>query len=103
MAEKRGGGALHQEGLPPPHEVFEIAHNAFLSLDADGRILYGNPQAHRIFGFQPGQLVGVDFTASLVLESDRELVHEAVRSLTAGGSDRQLTWNLDLRASRSHG
>ena len=39
--------------LPAPREVFDIAHDAFLSLDADGRILYANPRAEELFGLFP--------------------------------------------------
>src|SRR4051794_12492869 len=84
-------------GLPSPREIFDIAQDGFLSLDAEGRILYANPRAETLFGFPRGQAQGVDF-ATLVSEDQNELVREALRSLTVGGIERQVRWQLSLRA-----
>src|SRR4051812_16493933 len=79
--------------LPAPREVFDIAHDAFLSLDADGRILYANPRAEELFGYEGGQARGIDLV-TLVAEDERELVGEALQSLTVGGFERQVKWHL---------
>jgi PAS domain S-box-containing protein len=89
--------------MPSPREVFEIAHDAFLTLDAEGRVVYANPRSEQLLGYEPGQLPGSDFTNSVVVKSQRELVREALRSLTAGGEERQVRWRLDVQVLRTDG
>jgi PAS domain-containing protein len=81
--------------MPSPRAVFEIAHNAFLSLDGQGRVVYANPQAERLLGFEPGELVGVDFARERVVDAQRELVREALHALTSGVEDRDVAVGED--------
>ena len=83
--------------------AFEIAPNAFLTMDAEGRVLYANRQAEELFGYGPEGLVGLAFAEQLTAESDRELVDEALRSLTESDAERQLSWRLDLTALARNG
>lgn len=82
-------------------QAFEIAPSAFLTLNASGRVLYANPRAEELFGFEPGGLVGLGFAQRLTAEADRELIDEALRSLTSGGHEHQVSWRLHIRALRS--
>ena len=84
-------------------QAFEIAPNAFLTLDASGGVTYANRRAEELFGFGPGELIGLGLAERLTAAADRELVHEALRSVTAGGPDRQVSWRLGVRALRSDG
>src|ERR1700722_17521277 len=79
--------------LPSPRQAFEIAHDAFLTLDGEGHIVYANPAAERLLGYEPGQAEGVTFP-TVVVEEERELVSEALRSLTVGGRERGVSWRL---------
>jgi PAS domain-containing protein len=79
-------------------QAFRIAPNAFLTLDASGRVLYANPQAEELFGYEPGEILGLSFGDSLTAEPDRELVSEGLSSLTVGGQAREVSWRLNLRA-----
>jgi PAS domain S-box-containing protein len=88
---------------PPAREVFDASPNAFLSLDADGRVLYANPHAEQMFGFPRGLVPQSAFAEALVVKRDRELVGEALRSLVAGGQERQVKWRLDVRALSTDG
>ncbi len=92
-----------QAGVPSPPEIFEIAHDAFLSLDADGRVIYANPRAEELFGTPAGAIVGMNFTDELVAARDQELVREALGSLTVADQERQVRWRLDLPVVRSDG
>jgi len=53
----------------------------------DGRIAYANPQAAQIFGREPADLIGREFT-SLLEPSQRERHVEATRMLLAGECER---------------
>ncbi len=88
-------------GMPSPREVFEIAHNAFLSLDAQGRVVYANPQAEQLFGYEPGGLVGVELAGELIIDSQRELVQEALRALMGRDQGRQVRWRLGIQVLHS--
>ncbi len=92
-----------QPGVPSPPEVVEIAHNAFLSLDSDGGVLYANPQAEKLFGAPAGALAGVNFTAELVAKRAQELVREGLGSLTVSDHERQVRWRLEAAVVRSDG
>jgi PAS domain S-box-containing protein len=88
--------------LSPP-EVFEIAHNGFVSLDADGCVIYANPRAEELFGVNGAALAGVNFTAALVAKREQELVREALGSLTVTDHERPVRWRLDVPVVRSDG
>jgi PAS domain S-box-containing protein len=84
-------------------QAFEIAPSAFLTLDPSGRVLYANPRAESLFGYEPGEVEGLRFAERLIAEADRHLVEEALRSLTAGAHEHQVSWRLDVRALCSDG
>ena len=39
-------------------QIIEFAPDGMLVVDPDGRILIANPQAHKLFGYPPGSLIG---------------------------------------------
>lgn len=84
-------------------QAFEIAPHAFLAMDAAGRVLYANPRAERLLGYEPGGLLGLGFAERLTAQADREMVEEALRSLTADTAERPVSWRLDIRALSSDG
>src|SRR5579884_899055 len=94
---------LGRAELPAAREVFEVAPNAFLTLDSNACILYANSQAEELFGLPGGAGAGLSFVDGLVAEDDRELVREALRSLAVGGEERLVKWQLDVRAQRHDG
>jgi PAS domain S-box-containing protein len=105
--EESGAGVSAAETisaqLPFARGVFELAPNACLALDSAGSIIYANSRAEELFGVPPGGAHGLPFTEELVAEEDRELVREALRSLTVGGAERQVKWRLDVRAEGRDG
>jgi PAS domain S-box-containing protein len=92
-----------QLGVPSPREVFEVAHNAFVSLDAQGGVLYVNPRAEELFGLPAGEMTAVRFIDMFVAQAHRELVGEALQSLAVGGHERQVSWRLNVPVLRSDG
>jgi PAS domain S-box-containing protein len=98
-----GTGSRAPAGMPWPPEVFEIAHNAFLTLDEKGRVVYANPQAEQMLGYDPGAMVGVDVARDLVIGGQRDLVREALTSLSAGGGGRRVRWRLAVQVLHADG
>src|SRR5438067_2088533 len=76
----------------------EIAPQAFVTLDVSGQVLYANPRAEELFGYESGAILGLGFAERLIAAADRELVDEALRSLTTGDKERQVSWRLDVKA-----
>jgi PAS domain S-box-containing protein len=89
--------------MPSPPEVFEIAHNGFLTLDADGCVIYANPRAEELFGIEAGAIAGLNFTDAFVARREQELVREALGSLTVTDQERPVRWRLDVPITRSDG
>ncbi len=52
----------------------------------DGRIVYANPRTEGIFGYDPGEMGGMD-VMNLILEEDRPLVRENMRRRIEGEVD----------------
>ncbi|HUJ34022.1 MAG TPA: SpoIIE family protein phosphatase [Solirubrobacteraceae bacterium] len=71
--------------------ILEIARSAFVTLDADGRVLYWNRRATELFGYSREDVLGVDLAELIVPERYRE-DHRAglrrARSATGGDSPR---------------
>jgi PAS domain S-box-containing protein len=86
-----------QSGMPSPRQAFEVAQSAFLTLDAQGCVVYANPRAEQLFGYRSGGMAGVDFAGALVVAPKRELVREALHSLTGAVGERQVSWRLDAQ------
>src|SRR5690348_5239867 len=78
-------------------QSFDIAPQAFMTLDASGQVVYANPRAEELFGYEHGAILGLGFAERLTAPADRELVDEALRSLTVGEPERHVSWRLDLK------
>jgi PAS domain S-box-containing protein len=70
--------------------VLETAADAFFTLGPNGRILYANAAAERIFGYRREQILGQDFSL-LMPEARRELRRIGIRRYPET-EERQLRW-----------
>jgi diguanylate cyclase (GGDEF)-like protein/PAS domain S-box-containing protein len=70
--------------------VAEAASDAILAIDQDSRIVYANPAASQIFGFELDELLGSDLTM-LMPELQRHRHREALARYIATGK-RQRAW-----------
>ena len=57
--------------------VFEAAADAIIVVDGEGRIALANPMAHTMFGYQPGELVGL--AIEVLVPETRAAIHRAHR------------------------
>src|SRR5712664_3729555 len=82
--------------------VFETASDAVISLDESGAILLANPATARVFGYDPGELIGKPLTI-LMPEFLRKL-HEAGFKRYLATGQRHINWQgTELTGQRKNG
>ena len=82
--------------------AFEASPAAMFMVDQDGRIEMANAQCEEIFGYAPGELIGVSIDR-LVPAALRAKHKDLRRSFNASPSKRQMGVGRDLRALRHDG
>ncbi|MBV9684586.1 MAG: SpoIIE family protein phosphatase [Solirubrobacterales bacterium] len=58
------------------HAILEIADNAFVSLDGEGRVLEWNPRAEELFGYSREEAIGATL-ADLIIPERYRVLHRA--------------------------
>ena len=87
----------------PPQDIRESAHEAFISMDAEGRIVYWNARAVEMFGYEKREALGM-LVADAVVPAEHRAAHaEAVRRVLATGEGRLLGRPLEMIARRRDG
>lgn len=81
--------------------IIEIAHDAFISLDRDGRVLDWNPRAEEISGYTREEALGRDAGELLVPERYRERHRAGLRELLQ--ADSSVRQRMHLTARRRDG
>ncbi len=69
--------------------IIETAPDGMLVIDAAGRILLANPQAGRLLGYAPGELLGTDLAQrmpALAFTGDSTVVSDALAAICKDGS-----------------
>jgi PAS domain S-box-containing protein len=83
--------------------VLETAHEAFIEMDQEGRIVEWNPKAEAIFGWTRAEVIG-RAVAETIIPSDMREAHEAgLRKYLATGQGPVLGKRLELRALHREG
>jgi PAS domain S-box-containing protein len=81
--------------------ILGIARNAFVSLDADGRVLEWNDCATKLFGYSHAEALGAELAELIVPEPDRERHREGLRR--AGQTESPPSRQLIVDARRRDG
>ncbi len=81
--------------------ILAIARNAFVSLDAEGRVLEWNARAEEVFGYSRSEAIGSDLAELIVPPRYREEHRAGLRR--AAADDPLLTRNLIVDALRRDG
>lgn len=84
-------------------QILETAHNAFVSIDADGLITAWNPQAEAHFGWSSHEVLGRELTATIVPEAHREAHLRGMEHFLATGEGHVLGKRLELTALHRDG
>jgi PAS domain S-box-containing protein len=84
------------------HNVVELAPDAMLVVDAQGKIVYANKQAERLFAFEQKDLIGAS-VEQLLPERFRHRHRDHRKQFAAEGRTRPMGVGLELFARRSDG
>lgn len=86
--------------LSPPQDIFESAHEAFISMDAGGAIVHWNARAEEMFGYEKREAIGM-LLADAVIPADQRAAHlDGLRRFLTTGERRMLDKPLELTACR---
>ncbi len=83
--------------------AIEVAHNAFLSVDHQGRVLDWNARARELFGYSYAEAVGSDAGELIVPPRHREEHRAAIAELMTVDTPPTVRQGMHLRAMRSDG
>jgi len=82
--------------------ILASSHEAFISIDGDGKIVEWSSQAERDFGWPRAEVVGRSLAETIIPEDDLEHYEPAMTRLL-GGDNRLLGRRLEITATRRNG
>jgi PAS domain S-box-containing protein len=83
--------------------ILDVAHNAFISMDGEGRIVYWNIRAEEIFGLTRDEAVGKVLAETIIPERYRDAHWQGLRRFRQTGVGPLLNQRVELSALRSDG
>ena len=87
----------------PAQDIFEAAHEAFITMDADGAVVYWNARAEELFGYTKAEAIGMSVADTLIPAGQREAHRAGLRRFLATGEGRVLNRALEFTACRRDG
>jgi len=84
-------------------EILETAHDAFVSMDEDGRIVDWNPQAEATFGWSRAEALGRDLADTIIPPAHRAAHRRGMAHYLSTGEGPALKQRLDLPALHRDG
>ncbi|GIF12162.1 hypothetical protein Ate01nite_21940 [Actinoplanes teichomyceticus] len=78
--------------------ILEVSQDAYVSIDADGRVLEWNPAAEQLFGWSRDEAVGVDLSRLVVPEQHRDAHRRGLERVRNSGTSRLAGTRLELPA-----
>jgi two-component system sensor histidine kinase/response regulator len=83
--------------------ILETAHEAFIAMDADGKVIDWNPQSEAMFGWSRSEIIGRDLAETIIPEESREQHRRGLARYLATGQARVMNNTLELTALRRDG
>jgi len=84
-------------------KILHAAHDAFVSIDADGSITDWNPQAESLFGWSREQALGRELAATIIPEQHRAAHRRGIERFMQTGAGPALDRLLELTALHRDG
>jgi PAS domain S-box-containing protein len=85
------------------HMILDTAHDAFIGMDADGRIVQWNAQAEQTFGWKRNEVIGRSLADTIIPPGFREAHNAGMRRFLASGEAPVVNKRLELRALHRKG
>jgi diguanylate cyclase (GGDEF)-like protein/PAS domain S-box-containing protein len=92
-----------QQSREHAQAIIDTAYDAYVAIDADGRILAWNQQAERTFGWRRDEVVGRDITGLVIPARFRQAQFPGVAHLLANGEGPALNQRMELTALHRDG
>src|SRR4051794_12830437 len=86
--------------LAPPEDIFESAHEAYVCMDEEGRIVQWNARAEAMFGYPRDEAIGMTVAEAIVPPELREQHRAGVERFLATGQELVLDRRLEFEACR---
>jgi len=83
--------------------ILEIADNAFVSLDGDGRVLEWNPRSEQLFGYSRQEALGATLADLIVPDRHRQFHLDGLARARAGGEAGPYRRQVAMEARRRDG
>ncbi len=83
--------------------ILETAHDAFISISADGLIIDWNPQAETTFGWSRHEVLGRELAATVLPETHREAHRRGIQRFLATGEGQVIGQRLEVTALHRDG
>ena len=84
-------------------QILETSFDAFVEMDAGGRILAWNAQAESAFQWEQVEVIGMDFSEAIIPPNYREAYEQEIRQLLASGQGTALNRRFETIASSKDG
>jgi PAS domain S-box-containing protein len=85
------------------HMILDTAHDAFIGMDAAGRIVQWNAQAEQTFGWKRDQVIGRSLSETIIPQGFREAHNKGMKRFLASGEAPVVNKRLELRALHRKG
>ncbi|GAC1485087.1 MAG: SpoIIE family protein phosphatase [Solirubrobacteraceae bacterium] len=89
--------------LGPAEAIINVAHSAFVAMDAEGRITFWNPRAEELFGRSRAQALGSLVADTVIPERFRAAHREGLERYLTTGAGEVLDRRVQLSALRADG
>ncbi len=83
--------------------ILNSAHNAFISIDASGKILEWNIQAEKTFGWSRTEAIGQKLTDLIIPAAEREAHINGIKKFLETGTSKILNTSVELTAQHKDG
>jgi len=92
-----------KKGDTPFNFICETSSDAIVMMDEDGKILYWNPAAERIFGYSYKEILGKDVHKTLAPNKYQQIAQEGLEEFKRTGKGAGVGNTLELTALRKDG
>jgi PAS domain S-box-containing protein len=103
IAERRQAEQALRRREEETRQIVESAYDAFVSMDAQGRILWWNSQAARLFGYAREEALGKTVSDLIVPPAYREAHEQGLRRFLKTGEGPVLNKRIEISALRRDG